>query len=408
MFVSLIKTENGWEKKEQTYSELYGNTTDPIDYDQCMALVDQDENFHFVDEEQHCRRLRSFHYRLDVWTSFTKPGSRNMRGILFDRDTKQLLALPFFKFFNLGQNNMSATSVFSKFKIDQVMEKVDGSLIYFYMLDNALCLRTKKTFDNVQCAIARQILSKNGILEGFIRDILVSGCTPMFELLSPRNRIVVKYDFEDLCFLGYRDMKTGKIVSANKIVTPPGVRKAADFSDQYQNLTSISSECDTRLFERDELTEGFVVYFSNGEMVKIKRKQYFDLAKLKESIYNDRAIVKLLFDEKLDDIRQEFEDDQYARNYIDMVVLSVADTWLKSVDTANKFWQQNKDLERKDYAILAKEQFKASNSLIFPMVMEYYSSVGKSDFGRLKESYIANRKWRESSHFKKNEEIEIV
>ena len=49
--------------------------------------------------------------------------------------------------------------------------------------------------------------------------------------------------------------------------------------------------------------EGFVVRFSDGHMLKLKCRWYLQIHKAKEAILQDRNIVELILEEKLDDIK---------------------------------------------------------------------------------------------------------
>jgi RNA ligase len=52
-----------------------------------------------------------------------------------------------------------------------------------------------------------------------------------------------------------------------------------------------------------EDVEGFVVRFDNGQMLKLKCDWYVQIHKAKEAILQDRNIVELILDDKLDDIK---------------------------------------------------------------------------------------------------------
>jgi len=49
--------------------------------------------------------------------------------------------------------------------------------------------------------------------------------------------------------------------------------------------------------------EGFVVRFDDGHMIKLKCDWYVQIHKAKEAILQDRNIVEIILDEKLDDIK---------------------------------------------------------------------------------------------------------
>jgi RNA ligase len=49
--------------------------------------------------------------------------------------------------------------------------------------------------------------------------------------------------------------------------------------------------------------EGFVIRWANGHRVKIKAHEYLQIHKAKEAILQDRNIVELILDDKLDDVK---------------------------------------------------------------------------------------------------------
>lgn len=49
--------------------------------------------------------------------------------------------------------------------------------------------------------------------------------------------------------------------------------------------------------------EGFVIRWADGHRVKIKAHEYIQIHKAKEAILQDRNIVELILDEKLDDVK---------------------------------------------------------------------------------------------------------
>jgi RNA ligase len=58
--------------------------------------------------------------------------------------------------------------------------------------------------------------------------------------------------------------------------------------------------------------EGFVVRFADGHMLKLKCHWYLQIHKAKEAILQDRNIVELILDEKLDDIKAHLlEEDRF-------------------------------------------------------------------------------------------------
>jgi RNA ligase len=59
--------------------------------------------------------------------------------------------------------------------------------------------------------------------------------------------------------------------------------------------------------------EGYVIRFDSGMMLKQKSKWYVQIHKAKEAILQDRNIVQLILEEKLDDIKSHLLDSDYNR-----------------------------------------------------------------------------------------------
>lgn len=411
----LIKNHTSFSISEE---DLLPITKELLSFDEMTELCNKDPNFDFTDKEitivtkngPVTYNTRVFNYRLNIFQSFCKRGSRNFRGTLFNKDTKELIALPFFKFFNYEENPFTSKELVEKFEMQNVFEKVDGSLIYFYMLGDSLFCRTKRSIDNDQIRLANSIVERNPNLKDWIIDMIQDAYTPMFELLSPRNTIVVKYKFEDLCFIAKRCMRTGEVAYSTdpNLDVPFWPKAELGFSmplalypilDTFSKFEDVVDNCNTEEFERENLTEGYVVSFTNGELVKIKRKQYIDFARLKEDALNDTSIVKLLFSDSLDDLFREFKEDQDILDFIEKITNSVNDTWNVWHTEMKKFWVENKDLETKEFALKAKDFCIDKPGILFSIAMEYFKSKGNSDFSRLKQSFISNRLWRNSKFY---------
>src|SRR5690606_38246537 len=60
-------------------------------------------------------------------------------------------------------------------------------------------------------------------------------------------------------------------------------------------------------------TEGYVIRFATGKMTKIKCDWYVQIHKAKEAILQDRNIIELILDQKLDDIKPHLLQDDLDR-----------------------------------------------------------------------------------------------
>lgn len=80
-------------------------------YQDLLKLCDESEAFYYVDQDLDETHYRIFSYRLASYTEFLKPNALECRGHMFEIDQNgmplRLVALPFAKFFNLGEHNVS-------------------------------------------------------------------------------------------------------------------------------------------------------------------------------------------------------------------------------------------------------------------------------------------------------------
>ena len=90
--------------------------------------------------------------------------------------------------------------------------------------------------------------------------------------------------------------------------------------------------------------EGVVVRFDDGQMFKIKTEWYVAIHKAKENILFEKNVIKLILEERLDDIIQELPDSdveritQYQETLLDNIDKSVllCQSALKSAEGQDK------------------------------------------------------------------------
>ena len=420
----------------------FEDTKKVLSYDEMMEICNNTDNFDYIDENIYGRNIRVFNYRLDIFKSFAQKGGRNFRGTVYDKDSKELLALPFFKFFNYNQSAFTLSNIVDNWKIKCIYEKVDGSLVYFYKVNNILVCRTKRSYTNLQSIRSMEIVNNDIKLKDFILNLIDKGYTPMFEFLSPINRLVVKYKFETLCYLGSRNRITGDMIFPNdnhkelldidiwsnpNISTYPIIEKLKTIDDvvnecsrgriinnifmklktftKYKFINKIVTYYSNKT--RDKIREGYCIVFDNGEIIKIKRLSYLSIFRIRNNITSDKEIAINLFNNTLDDIISEFKDDTKVIDYINMIIECIDDTWNKSINISKEFYNNNKDMNRKDYAIKARNKLDSQS---FSISMEYYKNHDTNiELEKVKESYINYKRWRKSKLYKKeciiNEEV---
>jgi RNA ligase len=206
---------------------------------------------------------------------------RTARGVILNRETGDVVALPFPKFFNWLEGGRCAKS-----HVVEATEKVDGSLGIMYMSSDGPRIATRGSFDGDQALWATDFLrrSHRHLCEQWGED-----ATLLFEIVYPDNQIVVDYGGrEDLVLLGARDNRTGE----DFFWFPYLIRLAARFdlsAPRFYNFNSWKSAMDAR----DNLTkdeEGFVLRFADGQRFKFKGHAYLEAHRIISHLSFNRVL----------------------------------------------------------------------------------------------------------------------
>lgn len=186
---------------------------------------------------------------------------RNFRGVTFCAHSGQIISLPLHKFYNINQTE-EASFHLHKHRKATVYEKLDGSMVHFYLVNGELVSSTRRSPATLQAKEALAIVHADPALEAMIRETIDAGMTPVFEFISPRNQIVVQYKHHKLVYLISRNRKTGEYVYETKY---PDRAKTFDIP-----FGSIFDHLDHQEFE------GYVCHLDNGELYKVKTPWYVE------------------------------------------------------------------------------------------------------------------------------------
>jgi RNA ligase len=201
-----------------------------------------------------------------AWDEYTKIA----RGLILNKETGEVVAKPFPKFFNLGE--MEETFLVNLPNIPYtVHEKVDGSLGIVFNYNGEWCVSTRGSFYSDQAGVAKELL-KNYSLSSLEQDT-----TLLVEIIYPENKIIVNYgDVSELVILGAFSRKYGHEYDCDLLQYlsgSTGMRCAKTYNYTIEQMIALQET-----MPKDE--EGFVVRYENGLRVKIKGKEYLRIAKL--------------------------------------------------------------------------------------------------------------------------------
>lgn len=169
------------------------------------------------------------------------------------------MATPFPKFFNAFERGESIPD-----RPFETFEKVDGSLIILFWHAGEWRTATKGTFGSAQANWAA------GRLRGCDLSALSRGTTYLAEAVYAENRIVVRYDQDELVLLAAYDESGAELSYASLQETADRLGWRTAVRHGYKSLSQLMAEAND--LTRD--AEGFVVRFDDGQRLKIKGAEY--------------------------------------------------------------------------------------------------------------------------------------
>jgi len=348
-------------------------------YQNLLELADdEDSPFYLIDHEgpYDGATYHVFSYRLASYTDFLRPDALECRGHMFRIGTNgiELVSLPFPKFFNRDENPFTKDLDFSNDNVDHIANKEDGSLISTYLDANGeLRLKSKTSLTSTMAVQSMKLLpliqnpaSQYSLLE-YCEHLESCSKTVIMEYVGPSNRIVLPYDEHSLVVLGVRDRNTLEQMSYNEMTeiglapyyTAENVLDAtSDVESFVNNITNMKG------------IEGYVIRLKDGTMVKCKTDEYVSLHHAKDSVTSPRRLMDVVLQEASDDLRQMFLDDEQALAEIENMERFVVNAVNHLVKPVDVFYNENKNLERKDYAIKGQKELRRDQ---FTLAMAKYS-----------------------------------
>lgn len=207
-----------------------------------------------------------------------------------------VLAKPFEKFFNYGEN-LDYEKDIDFTKVETVMEKMDGSLGISYLINGELRFATRGSFTSDQALRATKIW-KRKYQEARVKywkmfeDSLPS---LMVEIIYPENKIVVDYNGEEKLVLlgiteGHKDYDYEDVKYIGEYMRLPVV-------PQYELTIEKMLEMRKTISANEE---GWILRFEDGKRLKIKGEEYLQVHRLLCGL-SDKAKFKAWADGKLDE-----------------------------------------------------------------------------------------------------------
>ncbi len=349
-------------------------------YDDLMSLTDN-EAFYFKDFRRGVTVYRIFNYRLASYTEFLRPSAMECRGIMFQVESESvsakaihLVSLPMEKFFNLNENPMTMDLDLSVVK--SVELKADGSLISTYVHysdDDAqipyISLKTKGSINSDQAIAAMDYIRQRPQFEAALLKLAELGYTVNMEWCAPDNRIVLSYAEPVLTVLNIRRHSDGGYMDIFK-PSFAGNSTWDPIRDNYIDRLKIDDPVSfVAEIPAMEDVEGYVVELESGQRIKIKTEWYLVQHRAKDSINSPRRLFEACIEGATDDLRSLFYDDPVVITMIEEMETFAEGIYNGTVEQIETFYDRNKGLERKEYAILGQKELEKR---IFGLAMSKY------------------------------------
>jgi RNA ligase len=256
---------------------------------------------------------------------------KNLRGTCFDHDGN-IISLAFDKFHNYGECDGWYDHQIDFTKPHTILEKLDGSMIRVIPTYLGGVLGDWSFGTHAGCTEVAQLAhdylvsidtkSVENYLT-FIECCLSLGTTPIFELCSRANRVVLDYPETKLILTSIRGNSTGVYINYDAMVnlanrySIPVVQKVVDGSS---TLSEVASKVKTWIG-----AEGIVVAFDDGFRVKIKAEDYCLKHKALDGLKFEKDVLKIILTGGLDDVLPLVTDDIKDRlvNYRESVLTNL-------------------------------------------------------------------------------------
>lgn len=232
---------------------------------------------------------------------FHLPEVQEARGIILNYETLEVVCWPFRKFGNYGESYVDNID----WKTARVQEKVDGSImkLWFNKLINNWQLSSNKMIDakdaEMTCDYSLlKLFNEAKKNQGLDYSLLNKDYTYIFELVSPLNRVVIKYDSIEIFHTGTRNNLTGEEMDIDIGIKKPKTYPLYSLEDCIEAAKILNKGCDK--FDLED--EGFVVVDKNWHRIKIKSPDYVLVHHaLNGGILSKKKIIQLILDNEVEE-----------------------------------------------------------------------------------------------------------
>jgi RNA ligase len=211
--------------------------------------------------------------------------TRRARGLILNRETGEVVARAFDKFFNHGESDAQVPDGIP----EAVTIKHDGSLGILYRHEGRIRWSTRGSFYSPQAAIAQRIWD-----ERYTHLNIPDEFTVLVEIIDTGTYNIIRYPFSDLVVLGIRNRLTGADLPYEVVAEWAG----AWGMPVTERVGGTLSDIVARASKMDHTEEGFVLRWGDHR-VKVKSNEYLRVARLIQGL-TDRTVADIWYAQRTD------------------------------------------------------------------------------------------------------------
>lgn len=224
---------------------------------------------------------------------------RECRGLVFNTDGT-IMARRLHKFFNVNERPETQIEHLDLSQPHVIMEKLDGSMITPLWVNGEVRWGTKMGINDIS-AQAEEFAKSHPQYYRMVETCRKLGLTPIFEWCSRQQRIVIDHPRDRLVLLAIRDNVTGAYKDRNFLIQMRNdylISLVRVLEGTMENMEALVAH--TRDLSE---TEGFVLQFADGHMVKVKSDWYVRIHKTKDNLLFEKNVIDMIVNEKMDDVK---------------------------------------------------------------------------------------------------------
>lgn len=339
-------------------------------YNDLLALCEGEKTpFYYTDQKVGADLFRIFLYRLASYTDFQRPNAHECRGHTFRIDASgkalEFVSMPMEKFWNIaeltGWNTCPDLNT-----IVQIEDKLDGSLISTACdSEGNLLLKSKGSFISDQARGATDLINtpEYAKLKDHCQYGASLGFTVNMEFRKPMNGNVLLVEEPSLRILNVRDNSNGNYVDVRDW------ENTADFMVESFDIPADLPSWVETVYHMTGI-EGFIVVFENGQRAKLKCSQYVALHHVLSNLNSPKQLYMLILNEAADDAVPLIKDNKFLMDLLESETIRVRTLYNEIESTVEDFYEANKHLDRKSFAI--KGQAELVKDGVFSLAMNKY------------------------------------